>query len=152
MHFKIVKSGWCFKTNRTTVMDMRFSCLLRMVLQNKSNNSTVHHALQNCQIRMVLQNKSDNSTVHHALQNCQIRMVLQNKSDSNGHALKIVKKNFAKIKIFAKTFAKTKIVAKIFRKRKFSRNEISRKLAHFRFSQKWKKPFSFQPNWSVSLT
>jgi hypothetical protein len=63
-------SGWCFNTNRTTVL------------------SSVH-ALQNCYIRMVLQNKSDNSTVHHALQSCQIRMVLQNKSDnSNGHALK----------------------------------------------------------------
>jgi hypothetical protein len=22
MHFNVVKSGWCFKTNRTTIMDM----------------------------------------------------------------------------------------------------------------------------------
>jgi hypothetical protein len=44
-----------------------------------------------------------------------------------------------------KLLQKRKISQKLSRKRKFLRKKISRKLAHFRFSRKWKNPFSFQP-------
>jgi hypothetical protein len=51
---------------------------------------------------------------------------------------------FAKAKIFAKTFAKTKIFAK----RNFAK--IISFSHDFRFSRKWKKPFSFQPYFQLS--
>jgi hypothetical protein len=72
MHLSIVFSGWCFKTNRTTVLSlsMHFQIVKSGYGDSKQIGQQYCHAL-------------------HALQSCQIRMVLQNKSDnSNGHALK----------------------------------------------------------------
>jgi hypothetical protein len=73
-----------------------------------------------------------------------IQIVFQNIDSSHRHALKLS----LKCQIFVVTFRKKRNENETFsRNRKFSRNEISRKFPHFRFSRKWKKRFRFNPTW-----
>jgi hypothetical protein len=135
MHFSIVFCGWCFKTNRQLYCHCPCTSKLlnpdgasKQIGQQYCPVSTMHFKVAKSGWCF----KTNRITVMDMHENGQISVWIYH-----------LKMFIAETYPFSRKLPGKR---KFSRKLKFSRYEISRKCAHFRFSRKWKNRFHFNPS------